>query len=156
MKKLLVVLVVSLFCCMSCGGDDCPTCPGSPRPSGSPPVISDLQCNPSSADIGQSGGVLTIGCSVDFIDPDEDFETILEKVLFSAQDCGKDPLSDISIDVRSQAAGQQQGTINFGARVQTDCVEGIYRYEISALDSENSEPNTPLGFSFELVEPDVP
>jgi len=149
-KKLLVVLVVSLFCCMSCGSDDEEPSPGGP--SGSPPVISDLQCPRTTLDSGEGGGAATVeDCLVGFFDEDEDLETILQKGLYSDQDCGVDPLPDFPIDVRPQTVGQQQGTILFDARIQTNCVAGTYTYEFVAVDSEDSESNE-LVLQFVLVD----
>ena len=152
MRKLFVFLALSLLICTSCGGDD----GGSKHsgPSGSSPVISDLQCPQTTLDRGQGGGVFTVqDCSVEFIDQDEDLETILETPLYSAQECGEAPLSEISIDVRSQTVGEKQGTILFDARVQTNCVAGTYTYEFSGLDSKSNESNQSLLLQFELVEP---
>jgi hypothetical protein len=92
-------------------------------------------------------------CSVEFIDEDEDLETIIETPLYGAQECGEDPLSEISIDVRSYTVGQSQGTILFDARVQTNCVAGTYTYEFAAVDSRRNDSTPPLVLQFVLVEP---
>ncbi len=157
MKKLLVVLVCSLLCCMSCGSDDCPTCPRPPGASGSPPVISVLNCRPESAARNEGGGSIRLNCTVSFIDPDRD----LDEMFFSSQECGEGPwgeypvLSDPALgDVSSQAEGQREGEIVFGIFVDTDCEdEGPYLYEISALDSEDNE-SKPLKLFFVLTEPE--
>jgi len=148
MEKLVVVLVVSLLCCMSCGGDDCEVCPRPPRPSGSPPVISTLECNPSSAGVGEDGGAITIDCSLFFRDPDGDLETVVFTYL---DGCGEDP-GPLEIDVRGQAGLQEQGTIQLAnLQVKTNCVADTYTYEFLALDSEDSESNE-LVLQFVLVD----
>ncbi len=149
MKKLLVVFVVSLLCCMSCGSDDCETCPRPPKPSGSPPVISNLQCNPSSAEVGQGGGAITVDCSLFFRDPDGDLELVLFSYL---EGCGEDP-GTLAIDVRAQAGVQEEGTIQLAnLQIKTNCIADTYTYEFMAVDSEDTESNE-LILHFVLVEP---
>ena len=75
MKKLLVVLVGSLLCCMSCGSDDCPTCPRPPGASGSPPQLANLACVPDSAP-AEGTGSITIDCSMTFSDQDGDLDAV--------------------------------------------------------------------------------
>ena len=149
MKRLLVIFVVSLFCSMSCGSDDCPTCPRPPGASGTPPVISSLQCEPSSAEVGEGGGGITTTCSLFFRDPDGDLET----VVFSYLDgCGVDP-GPLDIDVRDQAGVDEEGTIELAnLQVKTNCVADTYTYQFVAVDSEDSESNE-LVLQFVLVEP---
>ena len=149
MKKFLVVLVGSLLCCMSCGDDDCQECPRPPGASGSPPVISSLQCDPGSAEVGEEGGGITMDCSLFFRDPDGDLET----VVFSYLDgCGVDP-GPLDIDVRSQAGVLEEGTIQLeNLLIQTNCAADTYTYDFVAVDSEDSESNE-LVLQFLLVEP---
>ena len=148
MKKMLLVFVALLLSCVSCGGDDCPTCPRPPSPSGSPPVISDLECTPTSAEMGQGGGAISMSCTLFFRDPDGD----LESIVFSYVDgCGQDP-GPLDIDVRGQAGVQEQGDINLvNLQVKTNCAADTYTYEFVAVDSEGSESD-PLIQPFLLVE----
>lgn len=138
MKRFLVFLVASLLCCMSCGDDDCPTCPRPPGASGSPPQLANLECVPYSAP-AEGTGSITINCSMTFFDQDGDLETIVFTYL---QGCGTDP-GPRSIDVRSQAGLQQAGTIVLqdlnAPIVQTTCSAGFYTYGFTAVDSEGSE-----------------
>ena len=149
MKRLLVALFVSLFFCMSCGDDDCPTCPGPPGASGSPPVISSLECIPSSAEVGEEGGGIRTNCSLFFRDPDGDLKTIV----FSYLDgCGDDP-GPLEINVEDQAGVRVEGPIQLeNLQIKTNCVADTYTYEFVAEDSEESESNE-LFLYFVLVEP---
>jgi hypothetical protein len=146
MKRLVVFPVVVLFLCMACGGDDCPTCPRPPGASGSPPVISILQCNPSSAGIGEGGGAITMDCSLFFTDQDGDMDTVVFRYL---DGCGADP-GPFSVDVSGQAGVQHQGTVQIqDLIIQTSCAAGTYTYEFTALDVEQNESNA-LTLSFVL------
>ena len=154
MKRFLILLVACLVYCTNCGGDDGGPIPG--RPSGSSPSIFDLQCPETSLNRNQGGGGYTVeGCSLDFIDEDEDMATILQMSLYTAQDCGQAPLADIPIDVRSQTVGQKEGTVVFNARIKTNCVAGTYTYGFVAVDEESNESDT-LTLDFVLVEAVVP
>jgi hypothetical protein len=149
MKKLLVVLVGSLLCCVSCGSDDCPTCPRPPGASGSPPQLANLACVPDSAP-AEGTGSITIDCSMTFSDQDGDLETI---VFSYVQGCGQNP-GPVYFDVRGQAGLQQGGTILLEGLnapiVQTTCSAGIYTYRFTAVDSEGSESPTET-LKFELL-----
>jgi hypothetical protein len=149
MNKFFGVLVIFLFLFVGCGSDDCEVCPRPPRPSGSPPVISNLQCNPASAAVGQGGGAITMDCSLFFRDPDGD----LDAVVFSYIDgCGDDP-GPLDIDVRGQAGVQEDGDIDLeNLQIKTNCVAEPYTYEFVAEDGEGSESNE-LILQFVLVEP---
>ena len=146
MNRLLVVLLVSLFCCMSCGSDD-EVDPG--RPPGSPPQIADLQCDPSSATIGEGAGATTVMCTVNFEDADMDLETILVRF---RQNCGGGSWQEVPKNVIGQAAGLTQGEIDFDFIAETDCPASNYPYEISAEDGTNRVSNV-LTLQFILVEP---
>ena len=158
MKRLLVALFVSLFFCMSCGDDDCPTCPGPPGASGSPPKIDTLSCDPGSALINDGNGSITLNCTVSFLDPDRD----LAEMYFRSKDCGqgewgeKYPVkSDPDLgSVSDQAEGQLEGVIEFGITVDTYCAVGDYPYEISARDREENDSNT-LTLYFTLTDGEV-
>jgi hypothetical protein len=147
MKKLLVVLVCSLLCCMSCGSDD--AVPGSGRPPGSAPQIADLGCDPSSATVGDGSGATTVDCTVDFEDADMDLETILVRF---RKDCGGGSWQEIPKNVISQTAGRTQGEIDFDFIAETECPASNYPYEISARDSTNRVSNV-LTLQFILDEP---
>ena len=146
MKKLLVVLVGSLFCCMSCGSDDCQVCPRPPGASGSPPQIANLDCDPDSAP-AEGPGSVTMDCSLFFRDQDGDLETIVFSYI---QGCGQDP-EPLEYDVSGQAGVQQEGTVLLeDLIVQTTCLAGIYTYGFTAVDSEENE--SPLEtLAFELL-----
>ena len=138
MKNLLAVLACSLLCCMSCGGDDCETCPRTPGASGSPPQLANLACDPDSAP-AEGTGSITIDCSMTFSDQDGD----LEAIVFSyVKGCGRNP-GPVYFDVRGQTGLQQGGTILLEGLnapiVQTTCSEGVYTYRFEAVDSEGSE-----------------
>ena len=143
MKKLLVVLLISLLCCVSCGSDDGESFPG--RPPGSSPQIADLECDPSSAtqDI-EGGGAITVACTVNFQDADMDLETMVVRF---RRDCGGGSWQESTEDVISQTAGRTQGSINFDFIARTNCPAGDdpdglnYPYEISAEDSTNRVSN---------------
>ena len=95
MIKLLVVLVASLFCCMSCGSDDAVD-PG--RPAGSPPQIADLDCFPASATENENGGAITLACTVNFEDADMDLETLVVRF---RRDCGGGSWQEIPKDLEA-------------------------------------------------------
>ena len=135
MKKLLVVLVGSLLCCMSCGGDD-GIIPGGPP--GSSPQIADLGCDPSSATVGDGSGATKVDCTVSFEDADMDLETILVRY---RRACGGGAWQEVPKNVISQTAGRTQGEIDFDFIAETECPVGNYPYEISARDSTNMVSN---------------
>ena len=139
MKKLLVVFVISLFLFVSCGSDDCEVCPRPPGPSGSPPQLANLACDPDSAP-AEGAGSITIDCSMTFSDQDGDLETIVFSYI---QGCGQDPGPVNFPDVSGQAGGQQQGTILLedpnAPIIQTTCSAGLYTYGFTAGDSEGNE-----------------
>ena len=146
MKKPIVVFFVSLLCCMSCGSDDEPI-PGGP--SGFPPQIADLGCDPSSATVGQGSGATTVECTVDFEDADMDLETILVRF---RRNCGGGSWQEVPKSVIDQTAGRTQGEVDFNFIAETDCPAGNYPYEISARDSTNRVSNV-LTLQFILDEP---
>jgi len=146
-KKLLVVLVVSLLCCMSCGSDDGE--PPSGKPPGSPPQIADLQCDPSSATVGDGNGATAVDCTVDFEDADMDLETIIVRV---RRNCGGGSWQEFPTNVVAQAAGRTRGAIDFILTAVTDCPAGNYPHEVSARDSTNRVSNV-LTLQFILDEP---
>ena len=139
-KRLLVVLVGSLLCCMSCGSDDEPI-PGGP--SGSPPRIANLECIPPSAP-AEGTGSITIDCSLFFRDQDGDLEAIIFSYI---QGCGQNPGDDY-FDVSDQSGVQQQGDIELkDLIIATTCSIGTYTYGFTAVDrKKNESPVEILGF----------
>ncbi len=135
MKKLLVVLALSLVCCMGCGSEDAVD-PG--RPPGSAPQIADLEWNPSSAIVGDGSGAVTVDCTVSFQDADMDLETILVRF---RRDCGGGSWQEVPKNVISQTAGRTQGEIDFDFIAETNCPVNNYPYDISARDSTNRVSN---------------
>jgi hypothetical protein len=149
MKKLLDVLVVlvgSLLCCVSCGSDDAPSFGGVP---GSAPQIADLQCDPSSATEDDNGGAITVACTVNFEDADRDLETMVVRF---RRNCGGGAWQEATEDVISQTAGLTQGEVLFDFIAETDCPASNYPYEVSARDSTNRVSNI-LTLQFRLDEP---
>jgi len=146
MKKLLVVLVASLCCCVSCGSDD--SIPG--RPSGSPPQIADLGCIPDSATVNENGGAVTSACTVSFEDADMDLETIIVR---RRKDCAGS-WQEFPTNVVDQTAGRIRGVIDFQLTALTNCSPGNHPYEVSAQDRTNRVSNV-LRLQF-LLEEDVP
>ena len=144
MKKLLVVFVASVFLCMSCGDDDS----GSGGPSGTAPVISNLQCDPSTAAIGEGGGGITMDCSLFFRDQDKD----LHRVVFSYLDgCGSAPPLDQNVSLA--AGGLETGTIEINDLIiYTDCDPGSYTYQFQAIDRNGNKSNK-LTLVFDLDAP---
>ena len=145
MKRLLIVLVASLFCCVSCGDDDGSDHSGAP---GSSPQIADLACDPSSVTAGTGSGAITVDCTVNFEDADMDLETI---VVSFRQDCGGGARKEVPKNVVNQAAGRTQGEVVFDFIAETDCPAGNYPYEITAEDGTNRGSNV-LTLQFILEE----
>ncbi len=149
MKKFLVVLAISLLCCVSCGGDDNGSDPEGP--SGSSPQIADLECNPSSVPVGEGSGATTVACAVSFQDADMDLETILVRF---RKDCGRGSWQEVPKNVVDQTAGKIQGDIHFDFIAETDCPASNYPYEITAKDSKKHVSNVlTLQFVLEDEEP---
>jgi len=146
-KRLLVVLVGSLLCCVNCGSDDGELIPG--KPPGSSPQISDLGCDPSSATVGDGSGATKVDCTVGFEDADMDLDTILVRF---RRDCGRGSWQEVPKNVIGQTAGRTQGEIDFDFIAETDCPASKYPYEISAQDSTNRVSNV-LTLQFILEEP---
>jgi hypothetical protein len=145
MKNLLVVLAVSLVCCMSCGSEDA-VYPG--RPPGSAPQIADLVWDPPSAIVGDGSGATEVDCTVSFQDADMDLETILVRF---RRDCGGGSWQEVPKNVISQTAGRTQGEIDFDFIAETNCPANNYPYDISARDSTNRVSNV-LTLQFNLEE----
>ena len=148
MKKFFVVLVSSLLCCMSCGGD---SGSGPEGPSGSSPQIADLECSPTSAIVGEGSGATVVACTVSFEDADMDLETILVRF---RQNCGRGSWKEAPTNVVEQTAGKVQGDIDFDFIAETACAATNYPYEISAKDSKKHTSNVlTLQFVLEEGEP---
>jgi hypothetical protein len=149
MKKLLVVLVGSLLCCVSCGSEDDPIFGGVP---GSAPQIADLECDPSSATVGDGNGAVTVECTANFADADMDLETMVVRF---RRNCGGGAWQEATEDVISQTAGLTQGEVNFDFIAETDCPPSNYPYEVSARDGTNRVSNI-LTLQFNLEEEEPP
>jgi len=124
MRRLACVIVAILS--VGCGG-------GSG--GGHAPAISNLQFSPTSAAVGDGGGVLTVNGSFSFTDSGGDLATLQ----LTTYDQAGNQIGTIPTPL-SGLSGITSGTL-FGSATFNTTTAGVFTYKIQAMDAAGSASN---------------
>ena len=141
-RWLPFVLCLSIL--VGCGTDD----DRNARGASAEPVISNLNCFPNFAYLGQGGGSIEVKWSFNFTDQDGDVRTLRGCM---DGDCGIGPEACEEEILPIGLEGSFSGTVTWRTNVRTDCPPGPYHGTVSVIDALGQESNRLRG-SLLLIE----
>ncbi len=139
--KLGLFLLAGLMGLVGCGSDEELLLPGTP------PVISDLNIDPTSAVQGEGEGSVTVRSTYSFTDPDGDL--LANRVCW--EPCGGGEMACDTVPVRG-AAGIISSTVTTLMPMSTTCTPGDYGTDLTAINARGNESNT-LEATFTITAP---
>lgn len=130
MKVRTAFLCVCMAFILACGSDDS----GDSDNNGSPPLISNFEGTPDSAQAGS--GDVTVTGTFDFVDADGDVALLR----ISWRICGEGDWQIVDMPI-ADVYGTTAGSIGYEIIVGTDCPPGVYPARVSVFDAAGNQSN---------------